>query len=50
MLLVDEVIDELAGAKWFTKLDLCAAYHQICISHKMLTRQLSKHTVAYMSS
>lgn len=29
--LITELLDRVAGAKWFTKLDLAEAYHRICI-------------------
>jgi hypothetical protein len=32
MPIVDELIDELARGKWFSKLDFRASYHQICIN------------------
>jgi ABC-type transporter MlaC component len=29
MLMVDEILDELVGAQYFTSLDMTAGYHQI---------------------
>ncbi|XP_073220685.1 uncharacterized protein [Cicer arietinum] len=47
---VDELLDELYGAQFFSKLDLRSEYHQIMVkSEDRELRQLSGHTMVIMS-
>jgi hypothetical protein len=47
MPIVDELLDELAGVRFFMKLDLCSGYHQICMieehERKMTFKTHSRH-------
>ena len=47
--IVDELLDELAGAKWFTKLDFWSDYHQIRVAENDEYKTPSRLTMAFMS-
>jgi hypothetical protein len=50
MPLVDEILDELAGTRYFTSLDLTAGYHQIRMGIEMSIRQPLRPIVVTTSS
>lgn len=43
--IIDEILDELFGASWFTSLDLCSGFHQIRLKPGEEYRTEFKHTM-----
>lgn len=48
--IIDEFLDELASASWFSSLDLRAGFHQVRLKKRRSIKQPSKHILGNLSS
>ena len=47
---IDDLFDQLEGARCFSKIDLRSGYHQVRVKDKNIPRQIFEHGMVILSS